>query len=135
MKMGTAMAYRYFAYVALLNIGIALLAILPLENATIQVIGMMSIPFVLLWFAAGVGGVLITLVRHRREWPLVSMSAAFVGFMLLFTLSESLSADQYRQYKTLIDAGVILSLLVIVLLSGHWLFFTRRQKKEPGKKP
>jgi len=128
------LAYWCFTYIAILGIAIALLSVLPLEFATYQAIGMLSIPLVLLGFVAGVTGVVTTLARHRKEWPLQAMSAGFVGFCLLFVLSESLSADQYLQYGGWIKAAMSLFLLIIVLLSGRWFFSTHGPKKKPCEK-
>jgi len=122
------LAYWCFTYIAALSLAVALLSVLPLAFATYQAIGMLSIPLVLLGFVAGVTGVMTTLARHRKEWPLLAMSASFVGLCLLFVLSEGLSADQYLQYGEWIKAAMNLFLLIIVLLSGSWLFSTRGKK-------
>ena len=126
---GRDVAYACFAYVGALSVVSLMLEVLPLDFSTYQVLGMVvGIPAVLLAVGASLCGVLLTFFRHR-EWPLVMMSVALLGFIGVFAIGESLPGEVYMSRRTEMNLASGILMAAIVLLSGRWYLFDVRKRK------
>ncbi|MFQ5345064.1 MAG: hypothetical protein ACE5DZ_03780 [Mariprofundus sp.] len=126
---GRDVAYFCFAYLGALAVVSLMLAVLPLDFSTYQVLGMVvGIPAVLLAAGASLWGIFLTLFRWR-EWPLVVMSVAVLGFIGVFFIGESLPSDVYKSRQAVMNLASGILMAAIVLLSGRWYLFDFRKRK------
>ncbi|MBC8423808.1 hypothetical protein H8E07_06755 [bacterium] len=125
---GRDFAYACFAYVGALAVASLMLEVLPFPFSTYQVLGMVvGIPAVILALVASGWGVVLTCARWR-EWPLVSMSVALLGYIGVFVIGESLSVEESVSQRTALNLADGVLMAVIVTLSGRWYFFDFRRR-------
>jgi len=121
-------AFRCFGFISLFFIIATIAAMLPLDNTTYQVLGMVvGIPATLLFMAAGASGVLISLI-YARERALLIMSGCFIMLCALFALSESQPLLQVEYYAALIDTLSVINAVLIIALSTHHFFIIKKSK-------
>jgi len=117
------LAYGCFAWVALVLCAVPLMSLLPLSITTVQVPGMLvGIPVALATLAAGLAAAVLSIVE-RREWPLMSMTAASTSMLLIF-----IAEDEWK----LVSGDIALTWYVgataiLVFLCVRWFAFTRRR--------
>jgi len=125
------LAYWCFLYVAVFTLLYAGLWLLPIDSGTFQVIGMFSIPFVVLMAVAGAIGSIVTFICGR-EWPLLVMSSSFLGLFFIFYLGEITPKQQQAPYLMVTNAAVIILLMAVILLSFRWVYLSLK-KQQPEK--
>ncbi|MDX8405258.1 MAG: hypothetical protein R8K50_03815 [Mariprofundus sp.] len=123
------MVYKCFNYISLFFIVVGILAVLPLDNATYQVLAMvLGIPAALIFAAAGVFGVGATLVCSR-EWPQLVMSASFIGLGGVFAISENITVAQSEQYSIVLSVISSIAIFLIISLSARYFYLKMKSKE------
>jgi hypothetical protein len=119
------LTYGCFAWIALVLCGVPLMSFLPLNEVTVQVLGMVvGIPVVLAMLVAGLVAVVLSIVEWR-EWPLVMMSAVSLSLLLIF-----IAENEWKLVsRDIVLAWYVGSIAVLVFLCFRWFAFTRRRAK------
>jgi len=120
---GINLAYWLFAWIALVLCALDLFYILPLDGSDLQAIAIIvGIPILLVSIPVGLIAIVLSVI-HRREWPLLAMSASVVlAFLVLIASDEwSLVSDQVA--VALYNAAAV----PMVILCVKWFTYTRKR--------
>ncbi len=118
---GLDRAYGCFAWIAFVICAVALFSVLVQDNNTRNALGMLiGIPFALTAVAAGVVGLVLSVV-HWREWPLLLMSAVVASMILAFLAKEEWNLVG----EGFVDAWCTCATAVLIFFCARWFAFTR----------